>query len=516
MPTSEAKFDSLLPYLLKDSEVVKSLLSDGYAVIPDVLSEEECEEGLEVMWEYLSTVGRNVDRNDPTSWYPRPHRTWGTMEDPWPQTYEKSFPDMQQNCGAGWMFGRVRELVAKRVFEDRIFGTDQLLCSKEGFTARRPLSVTITRSDEEEKEKMKKRRQRKKKQSSSENQSERTTVLLHPRQNHDVNVCGKPQKFSIGEHYDQSASDSGINYIQSSVSFVDQDSEGKDGCFVCWPKSFSKVHQAIVQQTYRGTKSECWVPLTDEELYRLRDEYGLERKLVPVRKGSVIVWRSDLVHAAAGPMMKLYDKVNDEILKSGIRQSNNFRMVAYMSMIPARCALNEKYDSLRKQKIEAYLTSRTGDHRPDIECWHSDWGQGQKLDQKSEKDGRVRLVKTYQQLSQQLPKLTIRQAELYGLIPYEECNNSEDKFETLRHLIDLGVKFSSDVIGCEDLKGKIHPSLRELRHKSGEDMLGQGMSTIICLLSKIIIYFVHFYFDSIQTNGSVVSFSSQQNLIIIR
>ena len=78
----------------------------------------------------------------------------------------------------------------------------------------------------------------------------------------------------------------------------------------------------------------------------------------------------------------------------------------------------------------------------------------------------------------------------------------------LRHLADLGVKFSSDVIGCKDLQGKIHPSLRELRHKSGEDMLGQGMFIIICLLSNIINYFKDLYFVSMQTNGSVVSFSS--------
>jgi len=413
-------------------------------VIPSVLSQEECNEALDKIWHFLETVGHGgIDRNKPETWYPRPHRTWGkqekSTEDPWPATYPKSFPDMVQNCGAGWLLGEVREKLAERVYEKHVFGTRELWSSKEGFTAFRP-----------------------------------------PRdhQQHDVvdtndvvNVCGKPQKVSLGEHYDQSVASSyrGLCHIQASVAFLDQTE--KDGCFVCWPGSHGKVHEAIVSDTYRGQKSKCWVPLTDAELNRLENEYGLKRKFVRVNKGGVILWRSDLVHAAGRP----------------VGSATNFRMVSYCGMMPisAIAAKNsvEDMESLREQKLEAYLYSRTGDHRADHECWHPDWGEREMMNSSSSSSAaaittRVRLIKTYYQLLGGPPKLTWRQAELYGLVSYN-LQSEREKEEEKERLERIGVRFEST---SDDLGGRPHPSLEELRHISGKDMLGQdkwlgGMSS---------------------------------------
>ena len=411
------------------SEVVSSLLKKGYVVIPSVLSPQECEEALDKIWLFLETVGNGgIDRDKPETWYPRPHRTWGkqekSKEDPWPATYPKSFPDMVQNCGAGWLLGEVREKLAERVYEKHVFGTRELWSSKEGFTALRP-------------------------------QNENHNVYAN------VHVCGKPQKTSLGEHYDQSMASSyrGLCHIQASVALLDQ--AENDGCFVCWPGSHGKVHEAIVSDTYRGQESECWVPLTDVELSQLECEYGLKRKFIRVSKGDVILWRSDLVHAA-GPAVKPTD---------------NFRMVCYCGMMPVSAVAAtksvEEMELLREKKLEAYLYSRTGDHRADHECWHPDWGEREEATHSSLLTSavtRVRLIKTYYQLQGGPPKLTWRQAELYGLASYNMYSKHEKKQE-IERLERTGVRFESTY---RDLEGRPHPSLEVLHHISGKDMLGQG------------------------------------------
>ena len=72
-------------------------------------------------------------------------------------------------------------------------------------------------------------------------------------------VCGKPSTTS-GEHFDQRASDAGLQCIQSSTCLVDQGE--LDGCFLCWPGSF-RHHRELTAETYRGRFD--WVPLTEAD-----------------------------------------------------------------------------------------------------------------------------------------------------------------------------------------------------------------------------------------------------------
>ena len=58
------------------------------------------------------------------------------------------------------------------------------------------------------------------------------------------------------------------------------------------------------------------------------------------------------------------------------------------------------------KKAEAYRQGHTGDHAPDRECWHAS-----KLSE-SEEQGRGTFF------ADGPPRLTQRQAELYGLMPY--------------------------------------------------------------------------------------------------
>ena len=128
--------DPLLPYLQRSTlpgDVVHSLLTDGYVVLPSVLSSEECASALDLLWDFVTDVsGAVVRRNDPDSWYD--HGTSSHEDtDPWPHTGYSFFPDMFQSHGAGFLLGEVREKMAERIFS-KLFGTTELHASKEGFT----------------------------------------------------------------------------------------------------------------------------------------------------------------------------------------------------------------------------------------------------------------------------------------------------------------------------------------------------------------------------------------------
>ena len=88
---------------------------------------------LEKMWSFVEGVAPTVRRDAPDSWYPSAEGA----ADPWPHSGWRSFSDMFQDNGAGWLFGDERELLAERVFS-KLYGTRELHASKEGFTFHRP------------------------------------------------------------------------------------------------------------------------------------------------------------------------------------------------------------------------------------------------------------------------------------------------------------------------------------------------------------------------------------------
>jgi len=148
---------------------------------------------------------------------------------------------------AGWVFNDLREAMADRVFE-KIYGTKELHCSKDGFTLQRPTERELGQSP--------------------------------------------------NDHYDQGFSSRGLQCIQGSVALTDQ--EHDDGCFLCWPGSH-RLHDEIVD--WRGPKKgrEDFVILDHREREWLQAQ-GYKPKRVHVNRGDVILWRSDLVHKGAPPI----------------------------------------------------------------------------------------------------------------------------------------------------------------------------------------------------------------------
>jgi hypothetical protein len=96
-------------------------------VLPSILAEDECSEAIASIWDFVEdTSSGTVSRSDPWTWDPRDDH------DPWPHTGCKTFSDMFQSNGAGWVLGSVRELLAERVFEP-LYQTRERHSSKEGF-----------------------------------------------------------------------------------------------------------------------------------------------------------------------------------------------------------------------------------------------------------------------------------------------------------------------------------------------------------------------------------------------
>jgi hypothetical protein len=296
-------------------DVLTRIDNDGFVILRDVLAHQEANTFLALMWDFVETVNPAVQRDNSASWY-----SDGKV-DPWPHAQR----DMFQLHQAGWLFGTLRELLAKRVFEP-LYGTNELHSSKDGFTFQRPTRTAMKRR--------------------------------------------------ANDHFDQSGQKHGLHCIQASVSLLDQ--EVDDGCFVCWPGSH-KRHSALASAATRD-----WYMLSDDEKAKLEKE-GCKQKRLPVNRGDVVLWRSDLVHCGGSPI--------------GVR--SGFRAVAYICMMPASMTPEAVY----AKKRQAYEKLATGSHWPTKE----DWFRPMRFSNRSF---------TPQLFFKSPPKLSSRLEELYGLREY--------------------------------------------------------------------------------------------------
>lgn len=386
----QLEHDALLPYLSEDTELGRRIKhhieEEGYIVIPTVLTKEECAVELSRLWDFVEATSPGLSRDDPNSWYPDPtsdHTDAPSAhtpnKDPWPHSGWGFLPDMCQSFQAGWLFSSLRCMLADRIFEP-MYGTSQLHSSKEGFTFHRPTATGIA-----------------------------SNGAVHPNLNKErPRVCGKVQVKAMGEHFDQRASHTGLQCIQSSTALIDQDEDGTDGCFQCWPRSH-KEHPQMTKNIWRGRSD--WVPLTDEELICL-ERLGMSAKKIPVNAGDVILWRSDLVHCGVGPSSP----------------RTGFRAVSYTAMLPAAMTPTKVLEG----KLEEYMAMQTGDHRPNVKSQHF---SAPKTEERKHQTGKESTEKGSSMNNAKLargkyfpdgpPRLTMRQAKLYGLAPYDDLHDFE-------------------------------------------------------------------------------------------
>jgi len=311
-------------------DLLSKISSEGFAVLPGVLTPGEVDVEYSRMWSWVEKVSPGVSRHRPQSW----QRRQGF--DPWPCSQR----DMMQLHQAGWVFNDLREVMAERVFE-KLYGTRELHCSKDGFTLQRPTQWEL--------------------------------------------------ELSPNDHFDQGSDLYGLQCIQGSIALTDQ--EHDDGCFLCWPGSH-RYHQEITSGRKKRGR-EDFVILNDEEKAFLVTK-GIQPLRVPVRKGDVILWRSDLVHKGAPPIGK----------------RDNFRAVVYICMLPA--ALTP--DGVYSDKLRAYQQLETGSHWPTKEEWF-----------KPRREVKI-CVKPFFKAP---PVLTHRQRLLYGLDRYSQDSTVEKPIKCL-------------------------------------------------------------------------------------
>jgi hypothetical protein len=190
------------------------------------------------------------------------------------------------------------------------------------------------------------------------------------------------------DHFDQGARFVGLHCVQGSVALTDQGPD--DGCFQVWPGSHHH-HEVLLSSCGQGQKKkrEDFIILGEAERAALAAA-GVAPLRVPVAKGTVVLWRSDVAHCGAPPL----------------GATDHFRGVAYVCALPATLTP----PSVLVAKARAVAQLETGCHWPSREEWFRPRGTQQKK--------RV-LASGVQPFLKSPPPLSRRLEELYGLRPYE-------------------------------------------------------------------------------------------------
>ena len=333
------------------TQAIQDLQSKGYHRLPSVLTAEECSEAIDQLWEFVRDVsGGAVLQDDPLTWYSKEEislldyqgsrhsavqsssKEAGEMSgaikqntndmDPWPYTDHQASDDMMQSLGAGYLLGNIREALADRVFAP-LFGTEELLCSKEGFTFSRPMIVDLEEYNNHEGDGdmdgdarylvWNNRLIRKVDDQLHEDVGQphhqgavplETTKANNTSTNNDggnekvtTKKTSKKQynKFQKRLNKQQRYKDiSGLCHIQAAVSLTDQtvDQDRNGGHFLFSPYSHSDREE---------------LSCTDDESSNAMGEK------IYAKQGDVILWRSDLVHAIVTPSLTQNDDGNNNV-----------------------------------------------------------------------------------------------------------------------------------------------------------------------------------------------------------
>jgi len=283
---------------------------------------------LDRAWDWIQRVSPSIKRDDWNTW-------WAPQgcPDPWPHAQR----DMMQLHQAGWLFSELRELMATRVFEP-IYGTRELHVSKDGFTFQRPTYGELGRTP--------------------------------------------------NDHFDQGMGWFGLQCIQGSVALTDQSEN--DGCFSVWPGSHKYREEILAHPKHRKSARTDFIIIKDDDK-ELLQSHGLKQLRVPVKRGDVILWRSDVCHCGAPPLGRC----------------DTYRGVAYICCLPA--ALTP--EAIYAQKRRAFKELATGCHYPNREEWFEETAKHMRL--------------AWKPYFKAPPSLSLRQAELYGLRHYAAKKDGE-------------------------------------------------------------------------------------------
>lgn len=116
-------------------------------------------------------------------------------------------------------------------------------------------------------------------------------------------------------------------------------------CFRCTPKSH-KDHEEILELTGAKENKRNWLKFTTEQVKTLRKKYEHWQVKVLAPAGSVIFWKSNLIHSA----------------KSNDKNEKNWRCVVYVCQRPKKHFKEEDIETVKKAATEGLTTNHWGTH----------------------------------------------------------------------------------------------------------------------------------------------------------
>lgn len=216
------------------------LENNGYLVIPNILTHQECDEAINQIWIWLESLGTGIDRNNSQTWTAKywPPSRHGIIH---------KIPVGQQEFA--WNIRSHPNVI--NVFKN-IWNTDELLSSFD--------SVGISKPPE----------------------------MLGQRK-----IIEK-----TWFHIDQSADLNKYYCIQSFINL--EETTDVDSCFCCIPGSNTYFQEFITENNL--THTENWYQLDQKNLTWFTDK-GLHPIKVSAPKGSMVLWDSRTIHCNRVPMV---------------------------------------------------------------------------------------------------------------------------------------------------------------------------------------------------------------------
>ena len=391
----------------------------SYTVISSVLTESECEDSIDSIWLFLNytTFGR-IQRDDASTWSAlrRYHsngcdcsnsRIFTTKHD-----NDNDVDDITKNeeeyffgtNGAGYIFPNLQERLADRIYS-KLFGTKELHTSKEGFYFHplRPSNIDTVNHHHHHHH--------------HHNNNNTTTTQNHPNENHTINVL----------LYHQSQSITPVPpFIRSMIALDDME-------LVLLVLSLHRVNANEGPLSSSSSSSSSTTIPT--------------QSTITLQKGDVFLWRTD------GSIISIHANTSTTVKTTSTTTNNNnnhnkILSVLYCTMQPATCTP----ETTLSIKVESYRQRQTGTYRLDIEEWipyPPQRNANHNITSTNLNANGTQLISTRQYFDTGPPLMTMKVAELYGLVPYQDHVDSDNPLveeNRRQRAIIRGVQFYDNLI----------------------------------------------------------------------
>lgn len=215
----------------------RELYEEGFMIIPNVISEEECNNAVNGIWKFLSKISEGyIFKDNPDTW----------ADKYWPECMGPKGIIQWYHVGHEQFVWDIRQNPKVYDIFTNLWNTKDLLCSFDGINIQRPPEIT-------------------------------------KKYNNGYDWLHKDQYSSEDKCYQ------GVIYLEHTTE--------KDGCLITVPKS-QLYHKEFMDKYGKDFNKKDWIKLSDEHKKWHLDK-GMEVKRIAAPKGSLILWDSKTIHANA-------------------------------------------------------------------------------------------------------------------------------------------------------------------------------------------------------------------------